>query len=56
MMRISVILLVTIRSLMITNSLRRKCHDFISASTALSVEQLEQELDKLAQDGSLIQN
>ncbi|MCU5093519.1 NDxxF motif lipoprotein, partial [Bacillus wiedmannii] len=30
----------------------KKIHDYISASTALSVE-LEQELDKLAQDGNL---
>ncbi|MED4683667.1 NDxxF motif lipoprotein [Bacillus mycoides] len=33
----------------------KEIHDFISASTALSVE-LEDELDKLAQDGNLFKN
>ena len=51
-MRTSIILLVTIRFLLITNSLLKEIHEYISSSTALSVE-LEQELDKLAEDGNL---
>lgn len=33
----------------------KEIHDYISSSTALSVE-LEQELDRIAQDGNLLQN